>query len=352
MKAAFVSVVPSPYQRDLFHALAQRSELELQVFYLEAGVPEAAWPRKPLAPYEKILPGFWFRAGSGRSHVNYPLPDLKPFDVVVMNTLMSITAQWLIRFRLRHKPWLFWGERLGRGGRLHERLAAPLHRATGIAAIGRFAEDDYRARFPEPRHFCIPYYCDLEPFFAAPRRARDDGTVVFLFCGQMIARKGVDILLAAFQRLGTCARLLLVGREADLPQFLAPLPAPVRERITYAGFQPPEDLPRYFSQADVFVLPSRYDGWGVVVNQALAAGLPAICSDMVGAGRELVEEEINGLHFPAGDTDALAEKMQRLVAQPVLCDSWGANSRRQARHWTPEAGAEKWVKTLRTVLAA
>jgi len=352
MRAAFVSVVPSPYQSDLFHALSRKSEVELQVFYLEAGVPEAAWPQRPLASYEKILRGFWFRAGSGRTHVNWPLPDLRSFDVVVMNTLMSVTAQWLIRGGLRRKPWLFWGERLGRGGRLHEWLAAPLHRAAGIAAIGSFAQEDYRERFPEPRHFCIPYYCDLEPFFAAPRRVRDDGHVVFLFCGQMIARKGLDLLFTAFQRLGSAARLLLVGTEADLPEFLAPLPEHVRERIDYAGFQAPGNLPRYFAQADVFVLPSRYDGWGVVVNQALGAGLPIICSDMVGAGRELVEVEINGLHFPAGDAAALAAGMQRFMAQPTLCEQWGRNSRRKARHWTPEAGAAKWVETFRTVLPA
>ena len=352
MKVAFVSVVPSPYQCDLFHALAQRSEVELRVFYLEAGVPETAWPQKPLASYEKILPGFWFHAGSGRSHVNWPLPNLQAFDIVVMNSLMSVTAQWLIRTTLRRRPWLFWGERLGRGGRLHEKLAAPLHRAAGIAAIGSFAEEDYRARFPEPRLFRIPYYCDLEPFFKTPRRPRDDGHVVFLFCGQMIARKGVDILLAAFQRVGAAARLLLVGPEADLPKFLSPVPAEIRQRIEYAGFQPPEALPRYFSQADVFVLPSRYDGWGVVVNQALGAGLPIICSDQVGAGRDLVEEEVNGAIVPAEDPAALAEKMQRFLVQPALSHSWGQVSRRRARHWTPDAGAAKWVETFHTVLAA
>jgi len=350
MRVAFVSVVPSPYQRDLFRALAQRPEVDLSVSYLEAAAPDSPWPQKAFEAYEKILRGFWFSVGSARCHVNWPLPNLSEFDVVVMNTLMSFTGQWLMRTALRGRRWLFWGERLRRGGALHDRLAAPLHRATGIAAIGSFAGEDYLLRFPEPRHFCIPYFCDLAPFLAASRRTRDDGHVVFLFCGQMIARKGIDLLLAAFQRLGSGARLLLVGREAELPQLLAPLPANVRERIVYAGFQPPEELPRLFSQADVFVLPSRYDGWGVVVNQALGAGLPIICSDMVGAGRDLVEEEVNGLHFPAGNSTALAEKMQCFVAHPALCDSWGEVSRRKAQHWTPDAGAAKWVETFQTIL--
>jgi hypothetical protein len=86
MKVGFVSVVPSPYQRDLFHALSQRPEVELSVSYLEAGAYDAPWPEKPLAAYEKILPGFWLPIGSGRSHFNWRLPSLRQFDVVVMNT--------------------------------------------------------------------------------------------------------------------------------------------------------------------------------------------------------------------------------------------------------------------------
>ena len=343
IEVAFISVVPSPYQRDLFRALAAHPQINLRVFYLEAASPDSPWPEKPLAPYEEILRGFWFALGTARTHVNWPLPSLKKFDVVVMNTLMSLTAQWLMRTALRKKPWFFWGERLSRGGALHQRLAAPLHHATAIASIGKFAEEDYRERFPEPRHFRIPYFCDLDPFLAAPRRVRDDGKVVFLFCGQMIARKGLDLLLTAFAELGNNAHLLLVGREAELP---AKLP----ERCVYAGFQPPEELPRFFAQADVFVLPSRYDGWGVVVNQAIGAGLPVICSDMVGAGHDLVDEEKNGLKFKAGDATSLTEKMKRFLAEPALIEKWGAASREKARAFTPEAGASKWVEAITEVL--
>ena len=200
-EVAFVSIVPSPYQRDLFQALARRSEVGLSVFYLEAASPDSPWPRKPLEPYEEILRGFWFGIPPMRCHVNWPLPNLDRFDVVVMNSLVSLTAQWLMRTTLRNKPWIFWGERLSRRGPFRKQVVAPLHRASAIASIGRFALEDYRERFPEPRHLCIPYHCNLAPFLAASRRPRNDGPVVFLFCGQMIARKGVDLLLTAFQQL-------------------------------------------------------------------------------------------------------------------------------------------------------
>jgi glycosyltransferase involved in cell wall biosynthesis len=350
MRVAFVSVVPSPYQRDLFAALSQRPEIDLSVFYLEAAAPDSPWPKKPLAPYERILPGTWFSIGSARCHWNWPLPRLDGFEVVVMNTLMSFTGQWLMRLPLRGRKWFFWGEKLNSGGALHRMLAAPLHRAAAIAAIGSAADRDYRIRFPRPLHFCIPYFCSLDSFQAAPRRKRDDGQTVFLFCGQMIGRKGVDTLLAAFQQLDERARLLLVGREAELPPMLAAIPVKARERCVYAGFEPPEELPRLFSQADVFVLPSRYDGWGVVVNQAIGAGLPVICSDMVGAGHDLVQDGVNGFTFRAGDAVALAGKMRRFMNEPGCIDQMGAASRAKAPLWTPAAGAELWVQAFHEVV--
>src|SRR5206468_3627451 len=138
----------------------------------------------------------------------------------------------------------------------------------------------------------------LSAFLSSPRRVRRDGRLRFFFCGQMIRRKGVDLLLIAFDRLitrGVDIELLLVGREADLPEFMSAMSPEARARVRYEGFQAPERLPEYFSQADVFVLPSRHDGWGVVVNQALGAGLPVITSDAVGAGLDLVEDGVNGL---------------------------------------------------------
>ena len=354
IRVAFVSVVPSPYQRDLFAALTARADVAPRVFYMERAAPDSPWPERPLAPHESCLPGFWFPIGSARIHVNWRLPSPRDYDVIVCNTLMSLTGQWLMRRRLRGARWMFWGERLGARSRKHDLLTAPLHRASGIAAIGTWAERDYAARFPNTRIFNIPYHCDIAPFAAEPRPPREPnelGAVTFFFCGQMIARKGVDHLLAAFATLPENARLLLVGREAELPQLLAKLPPAVRERVRYAGFQAPDALPKFFAQADVFVLPSRHDGWGVVVNQALGAGLPIIASDCVGAAHDLVRDGENGFTFPAGDANALAAAMLRYAANPALARAHGEASRRAHTDWTPARGAERWAQALQTVCA-
>jgi glycosyltransferase involved in cell wall biosynthesis len=349
-RVAFVSVVPSPYQRDLFAALARRDDVELSVHYLEAESPDSPWPSKPLQVYEHVLPGRWIAVGNARVHINWPLPDLRECDLVVMNTLMSFTAQALMRGPLRRRRWIFWGERLGPNrsgiaGAAHALLLAPLRHARAIAGIGSWAVEDYRKRFPQLEHVSIPYHCDISDFAPAPRAERDQ-EVVILFCGQMIARKGLDLLLAAFAHVAeenASVRLLLVGREAELPRMLETIPPALRARIEYAGFQPPGELPRFFCRANLFVLPSRHDGWGVVVNQAIGAGLPIVCSDQVGAGFDLVREGVNGFRFPSGDVEALSSALRTLIRDERLRVEMGAASLRIAPDISPEAGARKWA---------
>lgn len=165
----------------------------------------------------------------------------------------------------------------------------------------------------------------------------------------MIARKGVDHLLRAFATLPSNARLLLVGREAELPAMLSRLPAESQSRVEYAGFQAPDALPGFFARADAFVLPSRYDGWGVVVNQALGAGLPIIVSDQVGAGYDLITPGKNGEIFRSGDEADLAAKMRFLVENPNDCRAWGEESRVRSFNWDPEDGAERWMNALSAI---
>jgi glycosyltransferase involved in cell wall biosynthesis len=353
-RVLFITVVPSPYQRDLFRELAKREEITLSVCYIEAASPDSPWPEVPLQPYERILPGFWVPFGGARWHVNWNFPDLASFDFVILSSFTSATGQWLMRSRLREQRWLFWGERLRLQASawkrfVQDKLTAPFARATGIVGVGHAAENDYRHRFPSTSHFCIPYYCDLSDFLAQERRPVPACKMNFFFCGQMNRRKGVDLLLTAFDRLvtkGLDVHLLLVGREAELPQHLRSVSDPARARIRYEGFQPPDKLPIFFAQADVFVLPSRYEGWGVVINQALGAGLPVICSDAVGAGADLVEENINGLHFAAGDLDGLQYCLERLAKSPQIVRQWGEASRQKAYSIVPPAGAEKWVRVF------
>jgi glycosyltransferase involved in cell wall biosynthesis len=263
---------------------------------------------------------------------------------------MNLTTQILLRLQAKKVPCVFWGEKMvassqGVKGKIQKYLAQILNHCSAIAAIGKIAQQDYQQRFPNKLIFNIPYYCDLTNFSKnCPPRPRNPITI--LFCGQMIARKGVDILLEAFNNLiqsGCDARLLLVGREAELPQLLKTLPEKTCQKIEYAGFQSPENLPQFFHQADLFVLPSRYDGWGVVVNQAIGAGLPVICSDGVGAGHDLIKPGENGDIFPNGNLEKLTAILINYLRHSDKIKLASLESIQKATELSPAIGAKKWV---------
>lgn len=352
-KIVFYSVVPSPYQRDLFYKLSCLPEIDLSVFYLEAAVSDSPWPEAPLQPYEQVMSGYCLIWGSARFHINWHLPQLATADIVVINGYQNLVAQLILHTHAKSVPCLFWGETMvarsgGIKGKLQKLLAKGLDNCAGIVAIGSKAAQDYSQKFPDQPIFNIPYHCNLDALGQAlPDRPREP--VTLLFCGQMIARKGVDLLLHAFDRLiqqGYSARLLLVGREADLPSMLKPLSKNARDLITYAGFQAPENLPSFFSQADIFILPSRYDGWGVVVNQALGAGLPIICSDAVGAAHDLVEPGVNGSIFPAGDTETLFQSLKGYLNNLESIRSASQASYAKSEQWSLAKGAKRWLTVV------
>lgn len=357
MKILFLSIVPSPYQRDLFAALSKQEGLDIQVNYAEAGSPDSPWPKESLAPYESVSKSFYLSWRGKRFIVNRQLPDLEGVDLVVLNGYVTIPAQWILRFRSKKLPMLFWAEKMepnrgGIRGFLQSILIKPLHRVSGIVAIGKKASRDYAIRFPDKPIYELPYYCSLKDFQqSVPDRPRMPVTI--LFCGQMIARKGVDLLLAAVNQLvseGLDLRLLLVGREAELPEMMKSVSDEAREKIEFAGFQSPGDLPTFYAQSDIFVLPSRYDGWGVVVNQALGAGLPAVCSDAVGSAEDLVEPGVNGFIFPNGDVGTLTDQLRELVSSPEKIRAFAQASLEKSHHITPESGAVEWARILEETL--
>src|SRR5207248_4915070 len=135
-----------------------------------------------------------------------------------------------------------------------------------------------------------------------------DGPVV-LYVGQLIARKGALDLLAAHvlvQQRIPGAQVVFVGYG----QLEAELRALVAERqvggVHFPGHVSIPDLPRYYVAADVFVLPSHEEVWGLVLNEAAASALPLIATDHTGAAPDLIEPGRNGQIVPASDPERLA----------------------------------------------
>ena len=120
----------------------------------------------------------------------------------------------------------------------------------------------------------------------------------------------------------------------------------------FTGRLKQQDLPAHFGAADVFVFPSRHDGWGVVVNEACAAGLPVIASRQTGAAHDLVRDGENGFVLDCEDVDGFAGRMQFFLGRPELVRQFGQRSRELVRPFSAEAGAQTFVSHVSEMISA
>lgn len=154
-----------------------------------------------------------------------------------------------------------------------------------------------------------------------------------LAIGQFIHRKGFDVLLQAAQNVSKDVGIYIVGGEAT-EEYLKLREKLGVSQVHFLGFQKKERLAEFYKAADLFVLPTREDIWGLVINEALAYGLPTITTDRCVAGLELIEDGVNGYVVPVEDAQALAEKMNAVLASDLR--QMGEASLRKIQPYTLE----------------
>lgn len=137
-----------------------------------------------------------------------------------------------------------------------------------------------------------------------------------LSIGQFIHRKGFDILLKAAGQMSDDTGIYIVGGKAT-EEYLALADHLKLKNVHFVGFLKREELARYYNAADLFVLPTREDIWGLVINEAMAYGLPVITTDKCVAGLELVRDGVNGYIVPVEDETILAEIMKTVLASDI-----------------------------------
>ena len=339
MKILVLTDCPSPYQVELFNEIEAQGKCPLEVAYLRGHDPQRQWQSSEIRHASVEL------SNGGMSRVR---ESVRHADLVVFNYYLHANAERLIDERAHQGgPWCFWGERPGFHqplwvGRLVRKWKlAKLHASpVPIWGIGEFAVDGYRREFGSQRaYFNLPYFSNLKRFETSEREEKRER--VFLFSGSLIARKGIDLLASAFVRLArdvSDVRLRIVG-DGELRQSVAQKLSSVRDRVDFVGFKDWHELPGEYATADVLCVPSRYDGWGLVVPEGLASGLPVIATDRMGAALEFVETGRNGWLIPAGDEEALLSAMREAAVAELP-----QGARESVREHTLENGAARFIR--------
>jgi glycosyltransferase involved in cell wall biosynthesis len=167
-----------------------------------------------------------------------------------------------------------------------------------------------------------------------PERGAISGTIMLLAVGAVVPRKGYDVLLAAVAQLKGPWRLIVVGDRTRSPDTVRLLDDAVVElkltgRVDFVGAVPAEELAGFYTSANLFVLPSRFEGYGLAFTEAIAYGVPVVATN-AGAIPDTVPQGA-GILVPPDDAEALAKVLQRLIECPHELEKLAAGARAAAQ---------------------
>ena len=355
----------APYRIPVFNALAEREGIDLRVIFLaETDPTQRQWRvhKEDIRFDYEVLRSFRRRIRGHNFLLNWGTEralDRAAPDAILCggyNYFASWTAlRWAERNRV---PFYLWVESTRKNFRSGDRWTESLkvkflRRCQGFVVPGQAAReylDSYGV--PQSRMFAAPNAVDNQFFeqqsFLVRQRAdlhrRELGLPrrFFLFVGRLMKEKGIFDLLEAYCMLPPELKrqigLVFVGDGPARPE----LCRRVRDEsglILLAGFAQRERLAAYYALAESLVFPTHADAWGLVVNEAMACGLPVICSDAAGCAKDLVRGCGNGLIVPANDVAQLSAAMAEVAVDDELRTCMGQRSRERIRSYSPEVCA-------------
>jgi glycosyltransferase involved in cell wall biosynthesis len=386
MKVALIATHPIQYQVPWFQALARLPGMTFKVYYALLpdreqqgagfGVPFAwdipmlagyDWEALPNAARRPALRGFF---SSSTPAIGAVLARDRPDAAILTGwhawpLLQALRACMALRI-----PRIVRGE--SNALRARPAWARLLHRALiarydAYLAIGGANRDFYLGYGVDPaRIFACRYFVDnrrIRAQFEAdlPRRAAlraawriPEASFCFLFVGKLEAKKRVLDLLQALRsaaRTRDDLHLLIVGAGEEEDQARAQA-SEDNLPVSFAGFLNQTELTQAYAAGDCLVLPSDYgETWGLVVNEAMVCGLPAIVSDRVGCGPDLVEPGVTGAVFPFGDVAALARQLCDMAADRARARALGQRAGERVQDYSVENAVKGTVQALEAVLA-
>jgi len=366
-RIAILTEIISPYRIPVFNALAKHEGIDLKVIFLSETDPILrqwrVYKDEIRFSYE-VLPSWRFRIGGSHVLLNARLLEsLEAFspEAIVCGGY-NYLAYWLaLRWARRRKiRFVLWSESNAldiRGWRtpvefLKRRF---LKRCDWFVVPGKAAFEYLRLLGAAAEGILTAPNAVDNGFFAAQAEEVKNKPAAFrekfglprrflLLAGRLVPEKGVFDLLEAYAKLEHGLRsevgLVFAGDGVSREELTQRARRITPGTVCFPGFTQREDLAGLYALAEGLVLPTHSDTWGLVVNEAMACGLPIIVSSVAGCSADLVEDGWNGYVVPARDSEKLSVAIDSLLRQPDLRQQMSARSLERIRNYSPEACAD------------
>lgn len=362
-KILFYTNIPSPYRVAFFNELGKYCELTVLFESTHSTERDELWKQYHFDNFEGII------MHGKRTAVDMAFcPEIvghlkaKKYDEIVITIMASLTSilavNWL---RLHHIPYIYEGD----GGFVHFENRLKYWLKKNVISHAKYCFSTAKA-FDE---YCMNYGASPEKIYRYPFTSvwkkdvlekpllRSDKQMLrtqlgiqedhmLISVGQMIHRKGFDILLRAAEVLDKSWGIYLVGGQPS-DELRDLVEESTIENVHFLDFMPKEKLWKYYQAADLFVLPTRDDPWGLVVNEAMANALPVITTTRCIAGLEMVENGVNGFLYEPEDVDELKKLLCEVSSGLLDLEKMADESLQTARKYTIEEMVEAHCRYMK-----
>ena len=364
-KICIWSPIPSPHQKYFFEALARHPEIDLVVSYYVN------------FPKERLDMG-WSIENSSLYTEQYDTEDPQKALTAIddwqtrIHVIPGISSGYMKQIHslllASQCQWIHWTERSGivLADKLNFNMkwfhifyflyrfkyytyAKQINKtALGVFAIGKPAKNDFISWGVKPNKIeYLPYTIkdtkNVSVVDGYPEKK------IFLYVGSLIKRKGLDTLLKAFVLLENRQEwiLMLIGSGDDKDTFID-----ISKKLDIAASTffidsiPMEQIKSYMQRAQVFILPSLFDGWGAVLNEAASVKKPLISTDECGAAYHLIEDQENGFRIKAGSVEHLRKALQFYIDNPEKILVHGEKSWEIYQNFTSDKNVGRFMSAL------
>ncbi|MGK0271158.1 MAG: glycosyltransferase involved in cell wall biosynthesis [Cocleimonas sp.] len=360
--------IPSHHQSGFFDALFLADNVSIEVRYFHAILGERSqegWSSSyEYREFEKCIQG-----------IEHPEEMLKtvPDANERIHLISASFSPELVSYFCEHKiKWCHWSEMPGI--RLVEllnykmsifRLLNPLmlllkckegqrisQFAVGAFGQGILAQRSFRCMGVPKQKLANLFYVPIPLIQRDAALSVNDfskGRRVFLSVAALCKRKGIDILLKSFAQLRTkdwCLVLCGLDKADGVYQKLTQSLG-IQDQVLFLGAYPVDRIAEVYVASDVFILPSRFDGWGAVLNEAASVGLPLIGTDLCGASWHVIKPGLNGFRVSADSVKLLKKAMQNYVDNSELIAVHGKHSKEVFfNEFTPQKNVERICEAI------
>ena len=366
-RLVLLTEIIAPYRISVFNVLARRAGLDLHVIFLaETDETLRQWRvyKNEICFSHQILPAWRWRAGKSSLLINRglwsALNQVSP-QVIICGGYNYVASWEALLWARRHGvAFVLWSESNGqdarRGRPWVEFLKTYFLRHCDRFVVPGRASFEYLRSLgsPEASILTAPDAVDNSLFATQAENTRVHATEFreklglpsrfILFVGRLVPEKGIFDLLEAYAKLERGLRsevgLVFAGDGISKEELVQQAKRISPGAICFPGFAQREDLAGLYALAETLVLPPHSDPWGLVVNEAMACGLPIVVSSVAGCSADLVEDGWNGYVVPPRDSEKLSVAIDSLLRQPELKQTMSAHSLERIRKYSPEACAD------------